>query len=118
MPGSNGEFYKQLAESDSDVTLAAFDCHEDLMGRVGQIKFDSEGNVQDAIDKTPGCKYSYMWGAIAIQNVYLNEELPHPGIQITDWINENKSVKAFVAKGKYLDIGNVNGLKMLYKEGL
>jgi hypothetical protein len=59
-----------------------------------------------------------MWGAMAIQNVYLNEELPHPGIQIKDWLDEGKSVKAIKAKGKYLDIGTVNGLKMLYREEL
>jgi len=116
MPGSNGEFYKQLAESDADVTLAAFDCHEDLMGRVGQIKFDESNNVIDSLDKTLGCDYNYMWGAMAVQNVYINEEFPNPGVQIMDWVNEGKDVKAVVAKGKYLDIGTVNGLKMLYRE--
>jgi hypothetical protein len=118
MPESNGDFYRELAESKSDVTLAAFNCHEDLMGRVGQIKFDEFGIVKDALDKTAGCNYPYMWGAMAIQNVYLDEELPHPGIQIMDWVNKGKNVKAFVAKGRYLDIGTVNGLKMLYREEL
>jgi hypothetical protein len=118
MPGSNGEFYKQLAESDADVTLAAFDCHQDLMGRVGQIKFDEFGRVVDALDKTTGCEYPYMWGAMAVQNVFIDEELPNPGVQIMDWVNQGNSVKAVVAKGKYLDIGTVNGLKMLYREEL
>ncbi len=118
MPGSNGEFYKQLAESDADVALAAFKCHEDLMGRVGQIDFDRELNIIDALDKDPSCRYSYMWGAMALNNVYINEELPNPGIQIMDWVNEEKNVKAVIAKGKYLDIGTVNGLKLLYREEL
>lgn len=118
MPGSDGDFYRQLAWSDADVTLASFLCHEDLMGRVGQIKFDEYGRVQDALDKNAGCEYPYMWGAMAIQNVYVNEELPHPGLQIMDWINEGKNVKAVVAKGNYLDIGTVSGLKMLYREEL
>lgn len=116
MPESDGEFYSQLAKSNSDVTLAAFNCHEDLMGRVGQIKFDEFGNIQDALDKTLGCDYGYMWGAMSIQNINLNEKLSHPGIQIMDWVRDGKSVKAFIAKGRYLDIGTVNGLKMLYKE--
>lgn len=116
IPGSDGEFYKQLAESEANVTLSAFDCHEDLMGRVGQIKFDEFGNVSDALDKTKGCEYPYMWGAMALQGVYVNEELPNPGIQINDWINEGKKVKAVIAKGKYLDIGTINGLKLLYRE--
>jgi len=118
MPGSDGEFYKQLAESDGDVTLAAFDCHEDLMGRVGQIKFDEFGRVLDSLDKTAGCEYTYMWGAMAVQNVFIDEELPNPGVQIMDWVNQGNDVKAVVAKGKYLDIGTVNGLKMLYREEL
>jgi len=33
-----------------------------------------------------------------------------------DWVNAGKNVKAIIAKGKYLDIGTVNGLKMLYRE--
>lgn len=118
MPGSDGEFYRQLAESKADVTLAAFDCHKDLMGRVGQIKFNEFGNVIDALDKDKDCEYPYMWGAMSIQNVYIDEELPNPGVQIMDWVNEGKDVKAVVAKGKYLDIGTVNGLKMLYREEL
>lgn len=118
MPNSDGEFYKQLAESKADVTLAAFDCHEDLMGRVGQIKFDESGVVTDALDKTIGCEYPYMWGAMAIQNVYLNEELSNPGIQINEWIKDGRDVRAVVAKGKYLDIGTVSSLKMLYREEL
>jgi hypothetical protein len=118
MPGSDGEFYKQLAESNADVTLAAFDCHQDLMGRVGQIKFDEFGKVIDALDKTAGCEYSYMWGAMSIQNIFIDEELPNPGVQIMDWVNQGNNVKAVIAKGKYLDIGTVNGLKMLYREEL
>jgi hypothetical protein len=118
MPGSDGDFYRQLAWSDADVTLAAFDCHEDIKGRVGQIKFDEFGRVIDALDKTPGCDYNYMWGAMAVQNTYIDEELPNPGLQIMDWVNEGKNVKAVVAQGKYLDIGTVNGLKMLYREEL
>ena len=116
MPGSDGEFYNDLAKSNADVTLSVFPCHEDLMGRVGQVKFDQFGKVQDALDKNVGCDYPYMWGAMAIQNVSLNQELPHPGIQIMDWVNEGRTVKAIPAKGRYLDIGTVNGLKMLYRE--
>lgn len=118
MPGSNGTFYSDLAKSDADVTLAAFECHDELAGRVGQILFDEDGTLIDAKDKVKGCQYPYMWGSMAIQNVYINKELPHPGIQIKDWLDEGKSIKAIKAKGKYLDIGTVSGLKMLYREEL
>jgi hypothetical protein len=59
-----------------------------------------------------------MWGAMALQNIYVNEELPNPGVQINDWIEDGKEVKAVISKGKYLDIGTVDGLKMLYRENL
>jgi hypothetical protein len=59
-----------------------------------------------------------MWGAMSIKNVYINEELPHPGIQIKDWLGEGKSIKVIKAKGKYLDVGTVSSLKMLYREEL
>jgi len=118
MPGSDGEFYKDLAESNADVTLSVFNCHEDLMGRVGQIKFNEFGIVQDSLDKTAGCEYPYMWGAMAVQNVFVDKDLSHPGLQIMNWVNEGKRVRAVVAKGRYLDVGTVNGLKMLYREEL
>ena len=116
MPGSDGDFYTQLAKSDADVTLAAFECHDDLMGRVGQILFEDNGTMIDAKDKVKNCPYPYMWGAMAFHNVYVNEELPNPGVQINDWINDGLDVKAVISKGKYLDIGTVDGLKMLYRE--
>lgn len=115
MPGSDGEFYKQLSESEAEVTLAVFECHKDLMGRVGQIKIDESGKVIDALDKTLECKYPYMWGAMSVQNVYIDKELTHPGVQIKDWINEGKVVKAVISKGKYLDIGTFDGIKLFYR---
>jgi hypothetical protein len=118
MPESNGDFYKQLAKSDADVTLAVFDCHEDLMGRVGQVLFEKNGTVIDVKDKVKNCPYPYMWGAMALNNVYVNEELPHPGVQINEWINDGKYVKAVISKGRYLDIGTVSGLKLLYREDM
>jgi hypothetical protein len=59
-----------------------------------------------------------MWGAMALNNVYVNEELPHPGVQINEWINDGKYVKAVISKGRYLDIGTVSGLKLLYREDM
>ena len=115
MHNSDGEFYKQLAESNADVTLAAFKCHDDLKGRVGQIKFDDSGLITDSLDKMPDCDYEYMWGALSLKNVYLNNELPHPGIQIMEWISSGKDVRAVIARGNYMDIGTVEGLKLFYK---
>jgi len=118
MPGSDGEFYRQLAESDADVTVAAFDCHPDLMGRVGQIKFDELNNVESVVDKQADCSYPYMWGALAFKGLKVNPFLQNPGLEIPKWIEEGRDVKAVIAKGKYLDIGTVNGLKLLYREEL
>ena len=113
--GSFFDYLDIIAWSDADVALSAFECHDDLKGRVGQINFNDDGTVIDALDKVEGCNYSYMWGAMAIQNVYLDEELPNPGIQIMDWVQDGKVVKAIKAKGSYLDVGTVAGLKLLYK---
>jgi hypothetical protein len=118
MPGSDGDFYVNLAKSDADVTLAAFECNDDLIGRVGQILFEENGIMIDAKDKVRNCPYPYMWGAMSLHNIYVNEELPHPGVQINEWINDGLDVKAVISKGRYLDIGTVNGLKMLYREEL
>jgi hypothetical protein len=116
MPDSNGEFYTDLANSNSDVTLAAFPCHDQLIGRVGQILFNQDGDVLDVMDKVPSCEYEFLWGALALNGVSVDPLLATPSLQIMDWVREGKSVKALKAIGTYLDIGTVSAIKSLYRD--
>lgn len=113
---SDGRFYEDLAASDADVTLAAWPCHAELMGRVGQIDIAADGRVTDSVDKRPGCTLPFMWGAMALKgDVPIDRALPHPGVQIQSWIERGLTVRANRAVGTYMDIGTVSGLKMLYR---
>lgn len=118
MPDSGGLFYSDLAFSGADVTLAAFPCHADLKGRVGQILIDANGDVLDAQDKVQECEYNFMWGAMALSGVSVDPLGITPSSQIMQWVSEGRSVKAIEAKGRYLDIGTVSSLKALYGKEL
>lgn len=113
---SDGRFYEDLAASDAAVTLAAWPCHAELMGRVGQIEIAPDGRVTDSVDKRVGCTFPFMWGAMALDgDVPIDRALPHPGVQIKSWIESGLTVRANRAVGTYMDIGTVSGLKMLYR---
>ena len=113
---SDGLFYKQLRDSTAQVTLAAWPCHADLMGRVGQLDIANDGVVVDAQDKAPGCPYPFMWGAMALDgDIAIDRALGTPSLQIKPWIAAGLNVRAVRAKGMYMDIGSVSGLKLLYK---
>ena len=98
------------------MTLAAWPCHADLMGRVGQLEIGKDDVVTDALDKAPGCPYPHMWGAMALDgDVLIDRALGTPSLQIKPWIAAGLNVRAIHAKGMYMDIGSVSGLKLLYR---
>jgi hypothetical protein len=115
-----GNIYKELfKETKADLVLGVWDCTDDLKGRVGQVLIRSENKVVASEDKAPDCNYPHMWGTMLFQKNmirYLDPKLDHPGKQIQDWIDDGSNVKAVAPGGKYMDIGTLKGLKLLYKE--
>ena len=111
--------YKEMIKEDqADLVLGAWECGEELKGRVGQIKINN-GKVIGSKDKVDDCDYEDMWGTMLFRKNmirYLDPALDHPGKQIQNWILEGFNVKAVRPGGKYMDIGTLKGLKQLYKE--
>lgn len=117
MVGCTTNIYKQMIESDGDVVLGTWDCHEEIKGRVGQLSV--EGNkVVSHRDKVPDCDYPFMWGTMLLRNMNqsIDPKLAHVGLQIQDWIDEGLDVRSVFPGGQYMDIGTFAGLKLLYKE--
>lgn len=116
--GAHTNIYKDMTKSDGDLVLGAWDCTEDLRGRVGQIKLSND-KVIHSIDKSENCDYEYMWGTMLFRKNlirYVDASLDHPGKQIQEWIDMNLDVRAVKPGGSYMDIGTLKGLKRLYKE--
>jgi hypothetical protein len=116
--GSQNNIYKEMIKSDGDLVLGAWECTEDLKGRVGQILI-SGNKVLSSKDKVLNCDYPNMWGTMLFRKNlirYVDTELDHPGKQIQEWIDMNLDVRAVQPGGKYMDIGTLKGLKQLYKE--
>jgi hypothetical protein len=112
MSGSNN-FYKNLANSDNDICISAFRCSKELFGKVGQVIFDESNFLLDIRDKDKDCDWDYMWGAIAIKNIAINETLQNPGLQIKTLMNSHKVV-VIPESGNYIDLGTFDGLKNFY----
>jgi hypothetical protein len=116
--GSPNNIYKEMVKSSGDLVLGAWECTEDLKGRVGQIHLSGDKVVYSK-DKVDDCDYSYMWGTMLFRKNlirYVDSSLDHPGKQIQEWIDMNLDVRAVKPGGQYMDIGTLKGLKRLYKE--
>ena len=116
--GAQKNIYKEMMKISGDVILGAWECSDDLKGRVGQLLLSGD-KVLSSMDKTDNCEYPYMWGTMLFRKNmirYIDPELEHPGKQIQDWIDMSFDIKAVKPGGKYMDIGTLKGLKQLYKE--
>jgi hypothetical protein len=116
--GTQNNIYKEMMKSDGDLVLGAWECTEDLKGRVGQISL-SGNKVIFSKDKSADCDYEYMWGTMLFRKNlirYVDKSLDHPGLQIQEWVDMNLDVRAVHPGGQYMDIGTLKGLKRLYKE--
>lgn len=116
--GTQNNIYKEMLKSNADLVLGAWECTDDLKGRVGQI-YLSDDKVVSSKDKVENCSYEYMWGTMLFRKNlirYVDPFLDHPGKQIQEWIDMGLDVRAVKPGGQYMDIGTLKGLKRLYKE--
>ena len=116
--GAQKNIYKEMIKTPGDLVLGAWECTEDLKGRVGQISLSND-KVMSSMDKVQDCDYEYMWGTMLFRKNlirYVDTSLDHPGKQIQEWIDMSLDVRAVKPGGKYMDIGTLKGLKQLYKE--
>jgi hypothetical protein len=116
--GAQKNIYKEMSKISGDLVLGAWECSDDLKGRVGQILLSGD-KVISSMDKNVNCDYPYMWGTMLVRKNlirYIDTELDHPGKQIQEWIDMSLDIRAVKPGGKYMDIGTLKGLKQLYKE--
>lgn len=113
--GSNN-FYKNLANSDNDISISAFEYSKELFGKVGQVIFNEKNVLLDIRDKDKDCNWEYMWGAIAIKNIKIDETLQNPGMQIKKLIKTHE-IAVMPESGKYIDLGTFEGIKEFYSIG-
>jgi hypothetical protein len=115
---AQSNIYKEMMKSNGDLVLGAWECTDDLKGRVGQISLSGD-KVIFSKDKVENCNYEHMWGTMLFRkNVirYVDPLLDHPGKQIQEWIDMSLDVRAVKPGGQYMDIGTLKGLKRLYRE--
>jgi hypothetical protein len=117
MVGCTTNIYKKMIESDGDIVLGTWDCHDEIKGRVGQVNVINN-IVTGSVDKVPDCDFPFMWGTMLLRGMTnsIDSSLAHVGLQIQDWVDEGKDVRSVFPGGQYMDIGTFEGLKLLYKE--
>ena len=112
--------YKEMIiKTNADLVLGAWECHDELKGRVGQIYINNNNEVVASEDKLDNCNFSDMWGTMLFRKNmirYINPLLDHPGKQIKEWIQRRFNIVAVRPGGQYMDIGTLKGLKKLYRE--
>ena len=109
--------YSSLVKQEGRVVLGAWECHEGIQGRVGQILIENE-KVISSKDKDAECNYPHMWGTMMFRgmNELIDPTLDHPGKQLQQWIKMGIDIRSVMTGGTYMDIGTLKGLKQLYRE--
>ena len=82
--GTQKNIYKEMIKSPGDLVLGAWECNEELKGRVGQVLISGD-KVLSSKDKSNNCDYPDMWGTMLFRKNlvrYIDIELEHPGKQI------------------------------------
>jgi GTP:adenosylcobinamide-phosphate guanylyltransferase len=113
---STSNHYTSLASSSANVTISAFKCSADQIGKVGQILFDDKMSLIDLRDKSDDCAYSHLWGAFAVREVKIDPGLSTPSLQMMDWAKDpNLKVKVQSNIGTYIDFGEFKNVIEYYK---
>lgn len=117
MIGLKKNMYQKMIDSDGDVVLGTWNCHDEIKGRVGQIELDGD-RVVSSRDKVDDCDYEYMWGTMLLRNMSSNidPQLAHVGLQIQEWVDKGLDVRSVKPGGEYMDIGTIEGIKNLYRK--
>lgn len=102
--------YKYLGNSTAALSLAAWAIREEQLGKLGQIRISELpiGEVIEAEDKNPECKFPHSWGAMAFSRdlvIHLSKDMPHTGYAISKLIEAGITVEARVMSGTYFDCG-------------
>jgi choline kinase len=102
--------YSKLYEQgiSSEISLAVFRIREDQIGKLGQVKFNSDYELIDISDKNPTCKHEYAWGALKIQESIirkLDSNLPHVGYTVRKEFESGVKIHCVEVKCKYFDCG-------------
>ena len=102
--------YGYLGDSTTPLTLAAWSIREEQQGKLGQIRISKlpSGEVLEAEDKNPACKFPHSWGAMAFSRDvihYFSRDMPHTGYVIPKLIEAGIRVEAKVMSGTYFDCG-------------
>lgn len=106
--------YKNLLNSEGDVTLGLFECTYALRGKVGQVRSEDR-IVVDVQDKSSECNYPLMWGNILFRGMFRDLDLGMntPSTEISKWIADGIRVDSVVNDGQYIDVGSFEGLRYL-----
>lgn len=104
--------------SEIDLTFVLWKFSQLLIGKVGQIKLDSNFNVLDIKDKDISCNYEYMWGSLIFKGKIFNRQpkLSYISELANSMVANKVVVKGSLVSGDYLDCGTPQGLRRLLAE--
>jgi hypothetical protein len=100
--------YSLLSKEPEMVDLACWTIRDDQKGKLGQVKVNYSGVVEDMRDKDPNCDYPNSWGALTFSRDllnYSNTSDPHIGYAVKNALSAGAIVTAKQMHGKYFDCG-------------
>lgn len=94
-----------------DVVVGIFKIRKEQVGKLGQVLFDDDNNLQDVVDKDEHCKHEWAWGSILWNYKFFNfidKKESHIGYALPKIIQDpNMKVKVCKLDGNYYDCGTI-----------
>ena len=112
------EAYKQLqlSKNTCDTILAVFRIREDQAGKLGQLQFDTNGQLLRMNDKDLNCNYEFAWGAIKFTNSIIKEldiNQPHVGYTVKNMLDLGARINCIQINTEYFDCGTFEEYSLL-----
>ncbi len=118
---SNDKVYEKIISTDNNLlaNLICWKTRPSQEGKLGEVSFSTDGNLEDIIDKPGKQVHEYSWGAITFKSDlydFIKLEDPHVGYAIKSALKDNNYINCVEADGEYYDCGTADEYIELIKK--
>jgi len=117
----NEKPYLKLEKYPEYCDLAIWKIKDEQRGKLGEVKVDENGLVQEIIDKNLKANLEFSWGALTFSSKflqYIDKNDPHVGYAVASALENKKNITTKFIDGEYFDCGTPEEYISLIKKVL
>jgi len=117
----DGNPYRDLNKNPEVAELACWEIRDNQRGKLGEVEFDSSGDITNIVDKKIDNGFQYAWGALTFSKKlipFIDNKDPHIGYAIKNALKKKQKISGIKINGKYFDCGTPSEYVELLEEVL